>query len=161
MSVLLVGSVTGWITNGVPGSLGARVADNSEAYVIVVVLAPWIQFVRPRISGTPVEWPLTAIVAGVCFAIGYFLWDVVTINGGTHITTLNEGFFDLALLLPYVMFRRPLPRRVPWAISIDTLVLTVLLYKNSTVVDLAEVPVAASTSVGTATATADQTRRRG
>ena len=139
MSVLLIGSVTGWITNGVPGSLGARAADNSEAYVIVLVLASWIQFVRPRISGTPVAWPLTAVVAGVCFAIGYFLWDIGTINGGTHITTLNEGFFDLALLLPYVMLRRPLPRRVPWVISIGTLVLTVLLYKDPTVVDLAEV----------------------
>lgn len=139
--VLLVGSMTGWIKADALGAVGVQLSHNSEAYLVILLLVPWIQFVRPRIAGTSAEWPVTILAAAVCFGVGYWFWDIVTIGGPgkTSVTTLNEGLFGLAFLLPYVMFRRPLPRLVPWTISLGVLVLTAVFNQNTTVVDMAEV----------------------
>lgn len=137
--VLLVGSMTGWIKADAFGSLGVRLSHNSEAYLVILVMVPWLQFLRPRLQGSPNEWAVTLAAAAVCFAVGLYFFLVVDFGGDTKITTLNEGLFGLAFLLPYVTFRRPLPRWVPWTISGAVLAVTIAFNSTQFVVDMAEV----------------------
>lgn len=137
-ALLLVGAMTGLLKELLPDAVGGRLARNSEAWLVILVLGSWIQFVRPRITDSSIEWPVTVLAAAVCFGVGYYFWEVGTIAGETRITTLNEGLFALAFMLPYVMIWRPLPRWIPWMIAGLVLVVTVLLNRTGFVTDLAE-----------------------
>lgn len=141
---------------GLTGLLGAvmlgltppQVAHNSEAYLVALLLSLWIQFVRPRLLDTEREWPLT-LAAGIgCFAIGMFLTNTRTttaLEGSPFldffpgkIRTLNEPFLALALLIPYVQFRRPLPAKLAAAIALGVLTATVAFNRTVVVPQLAE-----------------------
>ena len=52
--------------------------------------------------------------------------------------TLNETFLALALLLPYLQLRRPLPRALPSGIAVVLLVVVVAFESTAAVTDLAE-----------------------
>src|SRR6185312_13688611 len=47
-----------------PASVATRIGHNSEGYILALAVAPWIQFVRPRLSGTRAEW-IVAILVGL------------------------------------------------------------------------------------------------
>ncbi len=75
-----------------PGRWARRLSYNSEGYLFAVVLAGWIQFVRPRATvGRVLRWASIASVA--CIAVGVLL--IVT-DPPSRIRTLNESMFALA-----------------------------------------------------------------
>src|SRR5262245_6668381 len=137
--------LSGLIAAVILGLTPPQVAHNDEAYVGALLLSLWIEFVRPRLLGTEREWPLTAAAGIGCFAIGIFLLNTRTTTAfeGSpfidlfpgKIRTLNEPFLSLALLIPYVQLRRPLPSKLAAAIALGVLAVTVAFHR--TVIDTA------------------------
>ena len=119
----------------VPGLIAGRISRNSEGIVLVLVLALWIQFVRPRLQGSSREWPVTAVVAVACLGVGLLLFFAEPIN---RVKTLNETFLATALLIPYIQLRRPFARWIPLACSGALLALVLLWNENATVTLMAE-----------------------
>ena len=94
------------LTDIIPGTVGKHIGYDSEGYVLALVLPLWIEFIRPRLAGKRYEWAVTAAAAGVLLAIFVVLWNTHTIIGS--VKTLNETFFALVFLVPYVQpTRRP------------------------------------------------------
>lgn len=118
-----------------PDGLASRIGHNSEAYALVLVAAPWIQYARPRLAGTSREWPVTAGVAVLCLVAGLLL---LASDLPSRFRTLNETFLALALLLPYLQLRRPLPRYVAGGLAAVVLAGVVLFNRTAVVTDLAE-----------------------
>ena len=118
-----------------PDAIAVRIGHNSEGFVLALIVAAWVQFCRPRLSSSRREWPLTALAAAGLFAVG------VAMLGNEvppRIHTLNESFLALALLVPYLQLRRPLPRRLVWWSATGVLVVIVLFNRTAAVTDLAE-----------------------
>lgn len=119
-----------------PATLARRIGFNSEGYLFALVVAAWIQFVRPRLRPSRV-WPVTAGAAVVCLAVATFLYNS---DLPSRFKTLNETFFALVLVVPYLMLRRPLPRTVllvpPFILAGVVVAMTVA--PEGLVVDLAE-----------------------
>jgi hypothetical protein len=118
-----------------PDSVAGRIGHNSEGLLLALVLAGWIQFVRPRLAGTRREWTVTILVAVLLLALGIFL--IVT-DLPSRFRTLNEALLAGALLVPYVQVRRPVPGRIALWLAGGTLVLTVVFNQTTIVTDLAE-----------------------
>jgi hypothetical protein len=119
-----------------PASLATRIGHNSEGYILTLVIAPWIQFVRPRLSGTRAEWIVT-ILAGLAF--GALTVYLLTGHGvASRFKTLNEGTLAAALLLPYVQIRRPFPRMVALVAAVVLIAVTVVTNRTSETTDMAE-----------------------
>lgn len=118
-----------------PGPLAVRLAHNSEGFLAALAVAGWIQFARPRLSSTGRERLVTGLAAVACLAAGLALL-------ATHLPgrfrTLNETFLALALLLPYLQLRRPLPRPLAAGLSAGLFVVVVLFESTAAVTDLAE-----------------------
>lgn len=116
-SLLLLLIVTDTLRQVIPEEIAVRLGYNSEAYLFALALAAWIQFVRPRLQvrSAHVRWSWTVGFAAVWAAIGFnlFMSDLPS-----RIKTLDESSFALAILIPYVMFRRPLHSRVFLAIPV-------------------------------------------
>src|SRR5689334_17422006 len=53
----------------IPGTVGRHVADDSEGYVLALLLPAWIEYIRPRVAGRRSEWVVTAAAAAVMFGI--------------------------------------------------------------------------------------------
>lgn len=135
LTLVLVSILFEFLAKVLPSALAVRIGHNSEAYLAVLVLAAWIQFVRPRLTGTKAEWWVTVAVAGVCLAIGILL---VATELPSRWRTLNETFLALPLLIPYVQIRRPMWWGFPAALAVLT-VATVFFFSNTGgVTDLAE-----------------------
>ena len=118
-----------------PGGVATQVGHNSEAYLAALVLAAWIQYVRPRLTGAPREWPATAVVSVALIAIGLGL---LASDWPSRFRTLNETCFALALLLPYVQLRRRPSRSVAVAIAVIILVIVLTTQSTQLGTDLAE-----------------------
>jgi hypothetical protein len=118
-----------------PGAVADRISQNSEGFVMALIIALWIQFVMPRLSGAPREWLITLVVALFFLAVGVFLL-------ATHLPskykTLNETFLAAALLIPYVQIRRPLPSRLPILLSVALLAVIIVGHRAQAITDLAE-----------------------
>ena len=82
-----------------PNALSVRIGHNTEGYILAIVVAAWIQFVRPRIAGSRVEWIVTTIVA-LAF-VGLTIYLLVGHGVASRFKTLNEGTLAAALLVPY------------------------------------------------------------
>src|SRR3954471_1489195 len=119
-----------------PDSVAGRLGRNSEGLLLALVLAGWIQFVRPRLAGTRQEWTVTTLVAVLLLALGIFL--IVT-DLPSRIRTLNEALLAAALLLPYMQVRRPVPGRIALWLAVGTLAATVVFNRTTIVTTLAEV----------------------
>jgi hypothetical protein len=103
---------------------------------MALVIGAWIQFARPRLAASRIEWPITAAAGVLCLGIGVFL---AATDLPSRFRTLNETFLGLALLLPYLQLRRPLPGRV--ALWIALVLLAVMVAggeRVSVITDLAE-----------------------
>src|SRR5437660_12488048 len=48
------------LTQLISGPVGKHIADDSEGYVLALLLPLWIEFVRPRLAGRGIAWPVTA-----------------------------------------------------------------------------------------------------
>jgi hypothetical protein len=118
-----------------PAAIAVRVGHNSEGYLAALLVAGWIQFVRPRLAGGPREWPVTGLLAALSLAIGILL---IASDLPSRFRTLNETFLALALLLPYLQLRRPLPRLVAAALAAGLFVVVVGFESTAAVTDLAE-----------------------
>lgn len=117
-----------------PGPLARPVGFNSEGYTLLLLLAPWIQFVRPRLAGRTWEWPVTLAAAAACVVIGLLLyWSDLP----SQWKTLNEAFLA-AVLIAYLQLRRPLPRWIPIVLSGGVLAAIVSASGTAIITDLAE-----------------------
>jgi hypothetical protein len=118
-----------------PHGIAVRIAHNSEGLVLALVVAGWIQYVRPRVAAAETGWLVTAGVAVACAVLGVALL-LSDLPG--QFKTLNETFLAAAVLIPYLQLRRPLPRGVAAWASAVTLVVVVVFNRTAIVTDLAE-----------------------
>lgn len=118
-----------------PEGIAGRIGRNSEGLLLALVLATWIQFVRPRLVGSGREWAVTVLVAAVLLALGVFL---ILTDLPSRFRTLNEPLLAAALLVPYVQLRRPLPGRSALWLALGVLAVTVLFNRTAIITDLAE-----------------------
>jgi hypothetical protein len=133
--LVLASIVFQWLPRIAPDGIASRIGHNSEGYLAAVVVAAWIQYVRPRLTGHRREWPVTALVAAVSLGIGLAL---IASDLPSRWRTLNETFLALAVLLPYLQVRRPLPRALPGGIAAGLLVVVIAFESTAAVTDLAE-----------------------
>jgi hypothetical protein len=131
--LLLASIVSGLLPALLPEDVATPGAHNSEGYVILLVLAAWIELVRPRIA--PGAWTVTAAASGTSLAVA-----LVLLLGGlpTPLATLNEGFFALAVLIPWLQLPRPVPAPA-FALPLVAAAVPVVLHGNDAVVRAAEV----------------------
>lgn len=91
-----------------PRSVAHHVGADSEGYLLALLLGGWIQAARPRLQRSRAQWPVTLAVAALSAVLGVYLYNADVL--GT-VKTLNEPLLALAVLVPYVQLRRPLPAR--------------------------------------------------
>lgn len=103
---LLALIITGTLSWFLSGVVAQKVAENSEGFLLALLLAAWVQFARPRLSGAGAWWAAGAGAAAL--GLGAWLYGTTAVPGS--VKTLNETFLALGLLVPYVQLRRPLPR---------------------------------------------------
>jgi hypothetical protein len=118
-----------------PGAVADRISQNSEGFVLALIMALWIEFVRPGLSGARQEWLTSLAAASFCLATGVFL---LMTNLPSKYRTLNEAFLAAAILIPYVQIRRPLPSRLPIWLSAAMLAVIVVGQRTQAITDLAE-----------------------
>ncbi len=118
-----------------PDLIAGRISRNSEGIVLLLILAVWIQFVRPRLAHSARRWPITAAAAGASLLVGGVLFLTDPVN---EIKTLNETFLAAAVLIPYLELPRPLPRWVPVVLTFGLLVVVVAGHSNEFIVLMAE-----------------------
>jgi len=116
-----------------PEQIARPVSRNSEGLVMALLLSAWIQFARPTLHG-PHGWPVVAAASAGCLAVAALL----LVDGiPTQFRTLNEAFFALAVLVPYVQIARPLPVAA-WALPAVALIAPVVGADSDLAVTLAE-----------------------
>ena len=135
LALVLASILFQWLGRITPDAVATRVGHNSEGYLAALVVAGWIQYARPRLTGHRREWVVTGVVAAVALAIGLLL---LASDLPSRWRTLNETFLALALLLPYLQLRRPLPRVLAGGIAAGLLVVVVVFESTAAVTDLAE-----------------------
>jgi hypothetical protein len=118
-----------------PAPVASRVDHNSEGYLAALVVAGWIQYARPRLTGHRREWAVTGLVATVSLVAGLLLFAS---DLPSRFRTLNETFLALALLLPYLQLRRPLPRVLAAVLAVGPFAVVVAFESTASVTDLAE-----------------------
>lgn len=121
LALLLTLILTQQLDSLLPTELATRIGYNSEGYALALVLAAWIQFGLPRLVGRG-GWLRTLLLTVGTLALAVYL---VNSDLPSRFTTLNEAFFALALLVPYVALPRPL-RRWPAPLSVALLLGVVL-----------------------------------
>lgn len=134
--VLLLGVLLTVWKQVLPDPVASRVGHNTEGYLLALVLAAWIQYVRPRLRRSPLEVPVTAAAAVVALAAALGLlasgWD-------SRFVTLNEPLVALAVLVPYAQVRGAWSRRLSVAIPAVALLLMVVgAERNQLITDQAE-----------------------
>ena len=136
-TLLMILILSNQLRDFLPAGVARRVGYNSEGYTLAILLGGWIQFVLPRLSRAA-KWPVTLGAAALSLAIALLLYAEIL---PSQYSTLNESFFALVLVLPYVTLTRPLRGWPPLA-SLAILVAVVLGVQrspvNSPVVLLAE-----------------------
>jgi hypothetical protein len=114
-----------------PEGIAEQVGHNSEGILLALLLAGWVQFVRPRITGTPHERLVTGIVVAVALAGALAL---LATDLPSQFKTLNETLLAATLLVPYLQLRRPLGR---WPLGVAAmLLLTVVVAHDAPVIVL-------------------------
>lgn len=141
-AVLLGLILTDTLRHIVPSGVASRIGYNSEAYLFILVLAAWIQYVRPTLEAGSARrrWGWTMAAAALCAVISVWLITVDPSDVPYRIKTLNETTVALVAVIPYVMLRRPLPRAVLAAVPVlvAMTVWGVMTSPDGWIVDLAE-----------------------
>jgi hypothetical protein len=118
-----------------PDGVADRIGRNSEGVVLALLLALWIQYVRPTVAGTRTEWAITLAAALACASVAAFLlWSELP----SRFRTLNEPLLAAAVLVPYLQIPRPLPSYLAPAVSLALLAVIVFGERTQLVTDLAE-----------------------
>lgn len=133
--VLIVGVLFEVFAEVLPSSIATRIGHNSEAYVLALILALWIEFVRPRLTDTAHE-RATVIVAAVGLLLVSAFLQVTDLP--SRVATVHEAFTAAALLIAYVQLRRPLRRHLALWLSAGVLAIVVIGHRTEVVTDLAE-----------------------
>jgi hypothetical protein len=108
LCVLLALIISKTLAGLIPGTVGKHIGDDSEGYVLALFLPLWIEYVRPRLAGRRAEWITTAAAAAMMLGVFLLLYNSRGVIG--TVKTLNETFFALTFLIPYVQLtRRPTP----------------------------------------------------
>ena len=107
--LLMVAILTPLLGKLLPAELAQRIGFNSEGYTLAIVVGLWIQFVRPRLTAAT-RWQIPLAAAVVCLGLALGLY---TSELPSRFKTLNEAFFALTLILPYLSLGRPLRRWPP------------------------------------------------
>ncbi len=127
--VVLVALLAVIITNNLgrllPHRLAAHVAGDSEGYLLAVLLPIWIDVVRPRLARRRSQWTVTALAAAAMLVIFLVLYLGTDIYG--KIRTLNETFFALIFLIPFIQFVRRPSVRTGLATGVAALVVAAVL----------------------------------
>jgi len=129
LAIVLLSVLAKVLPHVLPHAIATRIGHNSEGYAGALILAPWIQYIRPRLLGTAREWPVTVVAAVALFAVGLFL---ALTHLPSQLKTLNEAFFAAAFVVPYLQLRRPLTRRLAAGLSLA--VLAVIVFGHRTAV---------------------------
>jgi hypothetical protein len=116
-------------------TLASHVGHNSESFIGALILAAWIQYVRPRLTGTRYEWVIAVAAGVVLLGIGLAL---LASDLPSRFRTINESFLALGVLVPYVQARRPLPRALSIGLPAAVLVLVLVAVEVSEIANLAE-----------------------
>ena len=135
LGVVLAAILTTILPQLLPDALASKVGYNSEGYLLALLLGLWIQFTRPRLSGTSREWQATALAAAGCLVVGIFLFNS---DLPSRFKTLNETFIALSLILVYVQARRRQPQWLAVTMSLVVLAIIVFFSTTDLVTDLAE-----------------------
>lgn len=134
--LLLVLAMTGTTGDVFPRQLAKHVSEDSEGFLLALVLSAWVQYVRPRLRGTSREWPVTLLAAAAVLVLGLVCYRVDGVP--PKIATLNETLLALVVLLPYVQLPRPVPRALALGLPGAVLLLVLLASGTTLVTDLAE-----------------------
>lgn len=119
---------------GIPGAIAGRISRNSEGLVVLLGVSLWIEFVRRR-AGTSTQALTSAILGAIGWLIiGLFL-RFAPLPPQWH--TLNEAALALAVLVPYLQLRRPLPGWV-WLLPLAAVAVPLVGGSNPVTTDLAE-----------------------
>jgi hypothetical protein len=129
LCVLLALIISKTLTDVIPGKVGKHIGYDSEGYLLALVLPPWIEYARPRLAGRRIAWALTAAAALVMFGVFLLLYNSHTIIGS--VKTLNETFFALAFLIPYVQLTRRPREYAAVGCAVAVAVLTFVAYNTA------------------------------
>jgi hypothetical protein len=116
-----------------PAGIGKHIIRNDEGYALALLLAAWIDFVRPRLAGSDRRWQLTLMTAVVFIALGF----LVQVGTPGSVATMNETLFSCAVLFCYFELSRPLPSWA-WALPVLAVIFAALTGGNNTVARQAE-----------------------
>ncbi|MEQ7124485.1 hypothetical protein ABN034_08165 [Actinopolymorpha sp. B11F2] len=120
-----------------PEWVAGPAARNSEALLLAMLLAAWIEFARPHLVSRPARrrCVVTTATAATCL-----LAATVLLVGDlpSRFRTLNEPFLVAAVLIPALQARRPPPVRVAVGITLATLVIVAATSQTAPVIHLAE-----------------------
>lgn len=131
--LLLLSIVTGLLAALLPDRVATAVARNSEGYVMLLGVAAWIELVRSRVG--PGAWKVTTAASASALVVALVL--VLGPLPGP-VATLNEGFFALVVLIPWLQLPRPVPRPA-FALPLVAAALPVAFYGSVDVTRAAEV----------------------
>ncbi len=134
LAVLLALILSATLPALLPGGLAGRLSRNSEGLLLLLAVSLWIQFVRVRLLTAAHARSAALLAAAALGAVGLILlFGPVP----AQLVTLNESAFALALLLPYLQLRRPLPR---WWLLLPVAAVAIPLVggHNSVTTELAE-----------------------
>lgn len=135
LALVLASILFQWLSKIAPDAISTRVGHNSEGYLGALAVAGWIQYARPKLTGQRREWVVTGLVAAASLAVGLLL---IASDLPSRWRTLNETFLALALLLPYLQLRRPVPRALAGGMAVGLFVVVVAFESTAAVTDLAE-----------------------
>lgn len=129
---LLLGlAVTGWLGAVLPAEAAKDVAEDSEALLLALAVSAWIEFARPRLLGRPGGLLLTCAPAVGCLLLGGWMFTGAGLP--RTVSTLGEPVLALAVLLPYLQLRRPVPRLLVAGLPAAVLLLTVPAFDSDPV----------------------------
>lgn len=134
--LLLCLILTNTLRDVLPDKPARRIGANSEAYLFAVVVSAWLQLAHARLYGAR-RWQAAFAVSAACVATALAL---LSSDLPSRITTLNEGLFALAVVIPYLALRRPLSRLVLLVplLVLGGIVLSLHLDPDGFWIDLAE-----------------------
>lgn len=116
-----------------PSGLATRIGHNSESLAFALLFCASIQFLRPALLRLMNPWLVAVPTAAVGFALGLLLEHS---SLPPTLVTLNEPVIATSILVLYTTMTRPL--RFAPAIGAVALVLTIVFFRTSYVLDQAE-----------------------
>lgn len=121
--------ITKALNNLLPSGVARHIAADSEGYVLALLLPLWIEYARPRLTGRRAEPVITAAAAALMLGVFLLLYNSHSIIG--TVTTLNETFFALVFLIPYVQPDRRPPAYVAWGCTLGVLLVVLVTDRTS------------------------------